>query len=343
MDSVIVNNDKELSVATSISILDEFLEAQRRSLDKLRDDIQRLEELKSQATVEPVRVFETAINDPNQSYLKHSEACSQLDVGVPNLDWSLFAQAGDNNPSPKTLLCTQNSRASRIRSEIASLNRSLSALPALPSNLLDTTESKVKKRKRTGSPPTSKPLYSSTQSGGLRLLAVTPNHNTPAQLGSASNMIPQLFEPYQRSTPSTNSSSGPQEPFTPMTPLDSTAPLYLDCSHTPRRTWASKDINTHYATIQSTSSSRPSSPMSGVEFSPEAQLDNNDTEPAEEKLPCEPPSEELPASFKKNWTLDEQHTLERLLTEIPSTVKFRWVKISEAMGGTRTPRQVASR
>ncbi|KAG8792477.1 hypothetical protein FRC12_005977 [Ceratobasidium sp. 428] len=125
-----------------------------------------------------------------------------------------------------------------------------------------------------------------------------------------------------------------------MTPLDSTAPLYLDYSHTPRRTWASKDINTHYATIQSTSSSRPSSPMSGVEFSPEAQLNNK---PAEENLLCEPPSEELPATFKKNWTLDEQHTLERLLTEIPSTVKFRWVKISEAMGGTRTPRQVASR
>lgn len=74
--------------------------------------------------------------------------------------------------------------------------------------------------------------------------------------------------------------------------------------------------------------------------------------------------EDLPATFKKNWSLEEQHTLERLLTEIPSTVKFRqvpalfsptatcltesnwahrWVKISEAMGGTRTPRQVASR
>ncbi|KAG8792476.1 hypothetical protein FRC12_005976 [Ceratobasidium sp. 428] len=102
MDSVIVNNDKELSVATSISILDEFLEAQRRSLDKLRDDIQRLEELKSQAIVEPVRVFETVINDPNQSYLKHSEACSQLDVGVPNLDWSLFAQAGMQSTLPFT-------------------------------------------------------------------------------------------------------------------------------------------------------------------------------------------------------------------------------------------------
>ncbi|KAF8607307.1 hypothetical protein BDV93DRAFT_436227 [Ceratobasidium sp. AG-I] len=86
--------------------------------------------------------------------------------------------------------------------------------------------------------------------------------------------------------------------------------------------------------------------MSGPEPVPHAQIDDDATSPAQEEPTPEQPNEpeDVPATFKKNWSLEEQHTLERLLTEIPSTVKFsRWVKISEAMGGTRTPRQVASR
>ena len=69
--------------------------------------------------------------------------------------------------------------------------------------------------------------------------------------------------------------------------------------------------------------------------------------------------------FKVPWTLQEQHLLEKYLLEIPETEKHRykvyvtlscvirltpdvimltrWVKISEAMGGVRTARQVASR
>ena len=107
--------------------------------------------------------------------------------------------------------------------------------------------------------------------------------------------------------------------------------------------------------------------MSGPEPIPHAQTDDEPTSPAQEEPTPEQPNEpeDVLATFKKNWSLEEQHTLERLLTEIPSTVKFRsvptvlfspiamcltesnwasrWVKISEAMGGTRTPRQVASR
>ncbi|KAH8980675.1 hypothetical protein EDB92DRAFT_1805646, partial [Lactarius akahatsu] len=43
------------------------------------------------------------------------------------------------------------------------------------------------------------------------------------------------------------------------------------------------------------------------------------------------------------WSISEQqHLLERLLTEIPDGEKHRWSKISKAMGSCRTPRQVAS-
>jgi hypothetical protein len=44
-------------------------------------------------------------------------------------------------------------------------------------------------------------------------------------------------------------------------------------------------------------------------------------------------TEEVPATFKKNWSLAEQHTLERLLSEIPSTVKFRQVPVTFSLLG----------
>ncbi|KAG9310158.1 hypothetical protein JVU11DRAFT_9778 [Chiua virens] len=64
-------------------------------------------------------------------------------------------------------------------------------------------------------------------------------------------------------------------------------------------------------------------------------------------------------TYKQAWSISEQHLLERLLEEIPDgernryvlrvshwisqLIGSRWAKISQAMGGRRTPRQVASR
>ncbi|RXW22778.1 hypothetical protein EST38_g3080 [Candolleomyces aberdarensis] len=54
-------------------------------------------------------------------------------------------------------------------------------------------------------------------------------------------------------------------------------------------------------------------------------------------------SKPKPETYKQAWSVSEQHLLEQLLEEIPDGEKFRWQKISRAMGGKRTPRQVASR
>lgn len=50
-----------------------------------------------------------------------------------------------------------------------------------------------------------------------------------------------------------------------------------------------------------------------------------------------------PETYKQAWSVSEQHLLERLLEEIPDGERNRWAKISQAMDGRRTPRQVASR
>ncbi|KAH8827122.1 hypothetical protein DL96DRAFT_1605609 [Flagelloscypha sp. PMI_526] len=48
-------------------------------------------------------------------------------------------------------------------------------------------------------------------------------------------------------------------------------------------------------------------------------------------------------TYKQAWSESEQNLLERLLDEIPPSEKNRWQRISIAMNGRRTPRQVASR
>ncbi|TFK52850.1 hypothetical protein OE88DRAFT_1733840 [Heliocybe sulcata] len=55
------------------------------------------------------------------------------------------------------------------------------------------------------------------------------------------------------------------------------------------------------------------------------------------------PGKPKPETYKQAWSVSEQHLLERLLEEIPDGERNRWQKISKAMNGHRTPRQVASR
>ncbi|KAG6829902.1 hypothetical protein H0H92_003035 [Tricholoma furcatifolium] len=55
------------------------------------------------------------------------------------------------------------------------------------------------------------------------------------------------------------------------------------------------------------------------------------------------PDKPKPETYKQAWSVEEQHHLEQLLEQIPDGEKNRWQKISLAMDGRRTPRQVASR
>ncbi|KAJ7829393.1 hypothetical protein B0H14DRAFT_2366651, partial [Mycena olivaceomarginata] len=48
-------------------------------------------------------------------------------------------------------------------------------------------------------------------------------------------------------------------------------------------------------------------------------------------------------TYKVLWSAGEQNMLERLLEEIPASDPRRYLKISLAMEGRRTPRQVSSR
>ncbi|KZV91349.1 hypothetical protein EXIGLDRAFT_837179 [Exidia glandulosa HHB12029] len=76
----------------------------------------------------------------------------------------------------------------------------------------------------------------------------------------------------------------------------------------------------------------------------------NDDDGSEYEEGTPPPVDEKPKKLPKRsethrhpWSEEEQLWLERLITEIPRGTPRRWAKISAAMGGTRTTRQVTSR
>ncbi|KAF9815195.1 hypothetical protein IEO21_04712 [Rhodonia placenta] len=82
----------------------------------------------------------------------------------------------------------------------------------------------------------------------------------------------------------------------------------------------------------------------------EPKAEEEDTPASTEVVPEDEPAQDSKQksmakseTYKQAWSVSEQHLLERLLEEIPEGEKNRWAKISKAMNGRRTPRQVASR
>ncbi|KAF9556072.1 hypothetical protein CPC08DRAFT_711462 [Agrocybe pediades] len=84
----------------------------------------------------------------------------------------------------------------------------------------------------------------------------------------------------------------------------------------------------------------PSSKSAPV--SDEESADEEEAKPATTKK-ARGSAKPKPETYKQAWSESEQNLLEQLLEQIPDGEKFRWQKISKAMGGRRTPRQVASR
>ncbi|KAJ1301091.1 hypothetical protein OPQ81_003509 [Rhizoctonia solani] len=341
MEPIIVeNNVVNISeFDKSIVEIEKFIEAQRNALYIINHDNKSLEELKRQAVAQPSIVLRDIIAGEH-NFLKITNAPLGLDVNLPEIDWTLL-EACDLNPVTHTRASeTSPSRVDKMRKHISHFHQALTQLTPLPPELLDKdgrdAEERRKKRRRVESAPRI-PVTSS--SSGLRLPQLPNPYDNFGPQPSFTTRIPQFPEPGQPSTLSSGSAKG--QP--PTKPVDIAPQPYTDDSYSQRRTWASKGLSDD-ASLRHTSPT-PASPTSqDTPATPTPPAENSPVTFTREETMAElPDAGEAHSTFKQNWTLAEQHTLERLLVEIPSTVKFRWVRISEAMGGTRTPRQVASR
>ncbi|KAJ3783498.1 hypothetical protein GGU10DRAFT_51393 [Lentinula aff. detonsa] len=168
--------------------------------------------------------------------------------------------------------------------------------------------------------------------------------------------------------PTTAEHIPPQElPSAPLTPLSELSSIHKSttCIKSSRSNSLSVKIgvvSTPRAPSLSTRQRRRSSRT--ISSCPsDMNVDDSAFPPTPDSLPLpeiEPDPEELPEkddnsqvlgkrsrpkseTYKQAWSTSEQQLLEALLEEIPEGEKNRWKKISKAMNGRRTPRQVASR
>ncbi|QRV98933.1 Myb-like DNA-binding domain protein [Ceratobasidium sp. AG-Ba] len=231
MQSVVAEvESEEDGRAASISVLDDFLEAQKNSLSRIMDGVRRLEELKSQALVDPEYVLKMAVSGPSEGYLKHSEAVRGLDTSFPDLEWSLFARADD---APSTSKAISGSRSGLIRSKIQDFEKELAALPALPTNLLNDTESSCRKRKRVEPAPHPANSSPSTRLGELRPISATLFSNIPVNSPTGSSQ--QYSRPSNRTVPVVNLGPNPHKIVPRGLEQDCMENLEL------RRSWAAKN------------------------------------------------------------------------------------------------------
>ncbi|QRV84890.1 Myb-like DNA-binding domain protein [Ceratobasidium sp. AG-Ba] len=307
MQSVVAEvESEEHRRAVSISVLDDFLEAQKNSLSRITDGVKKLEELKSQALFDPEYVLKMVTSGPNEGYLKHSEAVRELDTSLPDLEWSLFGRAA-----------IPGSRSDLIRSQVQDFKKELAALPTLPTNLLGDTESSCRKRKRIEPAPRSVHSSPSTRLGELRPISATLFSNVP--VNSLTGSSQQYSKPNNYTVPVVNLNPSSREVITHGLGRDHKENLELP------RCWAAKNPVGPVEVGPSDSGSCTGATIF-EEQTPSADQQSNHSAPTvQEESPVIVPNVEgeLPATFKKTWTVEEQHTLERLLVEIPSTVKFR--------------------
>ncbi|GAB1520327.1 hypothetical protein RhiTH_003401 [Rhizoctonia solani] len=322
------------NIDISIADLDEFIQSQRSALGRVQDGIKALEELKIQAVVHPVVVLNGIMGGEHES-LKFSNIGSELDTNIPRLDWTLFGP-NDFQPVTRTLPPKAGtSRVDKMRAHISEFRQGLASAPPLPAELLDNSrdaEERDKKRRRLTSASRA-PV--ANFSSGLRLPRFAEScNNINVQTSALAGTQPQELGPPP--TPSSGASS-----------RNSTKPpvrVFTNHVHSQSQPRVPKTADEVTQALHE--SPRATSPRSrnAVPSPTQPGRDSPIIEETEGSVMEALASEEQSHStFKQNWSLAEQHTLERLLVEIPSTVKFRWVRISEAMGGTRTPRQVASR
>ncbi|CAE6535050.1 unnamed protein product [Rhizoctonia solani] len=342
MEPIIAENNVANISNSEVSIaeLEKFIEAQRSALSRIQHEGKHLEALKLQAVAQPDVVMGDILAGKHDA-LKFSNTSLGLAANVPEIDWTLL-EANDLKPvihaRPSE---TGSSRVDKMRKHISDFHQTLAQLAPIPAEFLGNegrdTEERGKKRRRVDSVPRAP---TAPPSSSLRLPYPAQSRDNVRLHSSSSMRIIQPPAPGHSRTWSPDTTPDTTGGQDSTKPLNEISQPHTDYSYPQPQSQAFKGANsgTHvrHESPSPASPDAPPTPIQPATNSPVALA-------AEESTAELPDAGEAHSTFKQNWTLAEQHTLERLLVEIPSTVKFRWVKISEAMGGTRTPRQVASR
>ncbi|KAF8523741.1 hypothetical protein BU17DRAFT_85599 [Hysterangium stoloniferum] len=348
-----------------LATLDAFLESQRDLLARTQADLYKLAELRERALDDPEEFVENVEDDLSDPSFKMSE---YFPPRVPeDIDWDLFSsidptafsqipipgaqsppKAQQSSPSELQLIVRQAAKDvlgnfhpfeepeeeedKGVAEAEAANEQRLAELVNLGRGDLPVTNmsmplqrgnacSKIRLKHENELSGTNAKSKGKVDKGGARLNKKRTENSEPVvrlrsqRLRRPTTRADQIYTPLSPAIPS------PQPPLTPKLPSPESLPL--------------PDPDVTMADELQSEATSPDSSVPGTVSRRPKQKAKDSVKSGRRALPSE--------TFNVPWSIAEQHLLEKLLEEIPSGEKNRWAKISKAMSGKRTPRQVASR
>ncbi|KAI0327513.1 hypothetical protein GY45DRAFT_1108915 [Cubamyces sp. BRFM 1775] len=363
--------------AQTLEALEKFIQSQKALLERTHADIERLKELRKDVEQNPPTTLDELSAKLNTPTFRLSE---QLDAMPPlpqDIDWSLFGGADPvpfksmaaaareayesrnvppkaplNPPSDLRKLVAQTRlnildpvlKAFRLPDELALLSDD----EPDPEELRRAREREkireLKKRRIEGDADA--PVFAGL---GLRRPALTQgvfirrdqeDESAEVDISMDDDGANGAHASSAISEDAPMAVDTPSEALSPTVASSSLPPVYADSGARERRPTRKAKVDPRASSTRANTSTAKAQPKSKAKA--KAEVIDNSPEPSAEP-PRDKNGKAKSETYKQAWSVSEQHLLERLLEEIPDGEKNRWAKISKAMNGRRTARQVASR
>ncbi|VDC05276.1 unnamed protein product [Peniophora sp. CBMAI 1063] len=328
----------------TLEALEAFIESQKALLARTQSDIERLRALRSVASEydDPLEDLAEELADPTFTLQGQDGVAAEIQREI---DWSLFK--GYDPIGMRTL--TGEIKAAQIaRSQPSAKQRSpLSPLQQLVKDARRTILDPVfsawvppsEDEEDEITPEQARKAAARAQLRALRQRRIGEGGLTISATGGAGVHVRRDV-----ADESADVDLDAEDAPAPLPPFEPKVPVPVEAQYTPAPS-RSAPARTRKAPIKPPPQPRPATPAKSKSKRaaptpvPEAEDADANGEPPNKRKRNQKHNE----TYKQAWSVSEQHLLERLLDEIPDGEKNRWAKISRAMEGRRTPRQVASR
>ncbi|KAF8893087.1 hypothetical protein BD779DRAFT_1508803 [Infundibulicybe gibba] len=337
----------ETSRVTNHEALETFIQTQKNLLAQTQADIEKLRQLRSTAISQPATLLEVITQDLVRGTRLLGDQPKHDRPILPQIDWTLY-KGHDTTPLQRL--------ASSVRANHVERNQPLKTQKSSPSDL----QKLVREAKRSIIDPVL-PKY--------ECLAEPDDDSEPEEVDPEEmrreeerQKIRELKKREIRSCGlklpgfRARASTGvfirrdiDDESMEVDISLDDKTPKTDPIIDSLAPKTSSFELPPQIPLIKVPRSRRPTTKIRALEKShppPDAKNKLGTNKPPSTKIPTPKTtsaSKPKPETYKQAWSVSEQHLLERLLEQIPDGEKNRWQKISRAMNGRRTPRQVASR
>ncbi|CDO72125.1 hypothetical protein BN946_scf184962.g68 [Trametes cinnabarina] len=364
--------DLERQLIPVLEALEKFIQSQKALLERTHADIERLKELRRNVEVDPPQTLEELSDKLNDPSFRLSEQVDAMPPLPQEIDWSLFkgadptpfkcmaatareAYESRNVPPKAPLNPPSDLRKLVAQSRMSILDPVLSTF-RLPDELALLSDDEpdpeelararerekireLKKRKIEGD--AAAPVFA-----GLGLRRPAAAHGVFIRQDQEDESAEVDMSMADEEAASRRAAGADMEGV-PMdvdvtasasSPIVSKDPAPVKPEHgTERRSSRKVRTEPKGATAKAKDANKPQAKAKAKAETPEDSPEPSAGPPRDKN------GKAKSETYKQAWSVSEQHLLERLLEEIPEGEKNRWSKISKAMNGRRTARQVASR